>query len=83
MIRGEGDNAWKIEFPEVGGKFQSLANGDAISGPRPTMVAADEIHEFKTNTSIETWKRAIAKMPGDALMLLGTKHACSDADCRN
>lgn len=72
MIRGEGDNAWKIEFPETGSKFQSLANGEAISGPRPTLVAADEIHEFKTNHSIETWKRAIAKMPGDALMLLGT-----------
>lgn len=72
LIRGEGDNAWKIEFPESGSKFQSLANGEAISGPRPTLVAADEIHEFKNNTSIETWKRAIAKMPGDALMLLGT-----------
>jgi phage terminase large subunit-like protein len=72
IIRGEGDNAWKIEFPEIGGKFQSLANGQAISGPRPIMVAADEIHEFRTNDSIETWKRAIAKMPGDALMLLGT-----------
>jgi phage terminase large subunit-like protein len=72
IIRGEGDNAWKIEFPEIGGKFQSLANGQAISGPRPIMVAADEIHEFRTNDSIETWKRAIAKMPGDGLMLLGT-----------
>ncbi|MEQ1956002.1 terminase TerL endonuclease subunit [Mesorhizobium yinganensis] len=72
LIRGEGDNAWKIEFPESGSKFQSLANGEAISGPRPIMVAADEIHEFKANHAIETWKRAIAKMPGDALMLLGT-----------
>lgn len=72
IIRGEGDNAWKIEHPETQSKFQSLANGEAISGPRPTAVLADEIHEFKSNASIETWKRAIAKMPGDALMLLGT-----------
>ncbi len=72
LIRGEGDNAWKIEFPDSGSKFQSLANGEAISGPRPIMVAADEIHEFRANHAIETWKRAIAKMPGDALMLLGT-----------
>lgn len=72
VVRGEGDNAWKIEHPESGSKFQSLANGEAISGPRPTAVMADEIHEFKNNHSIETWKRAIAKMPGDALMLLGT-----------
>lgn len=77
LIRGEGDNAWKIEFPDSGSKFQSLANGEAISGPRPTLVAADEIHEFKNNYSIETWKRAIAKMPGDALMLLGTNTPAS------
>ena len=72
LIRGEGDNAWKIEHPDTGSKFQSLANGEAISGPRPAAVLADEIHEFKTATSIETWQRAIAKMPGDAMMLLGT-----------
>lgn len=72
IIRGEGDNAWKIEHPDTGSKFQALANGDAISGPRPVVVLADEIHEFKTNTSLETWQRAIAKMPGDAFMLLGT-----------
>jgi phage terminase large subunit-like protein len=77
LIRGEGDNAWKIEFPHAGAKFQSLANGEAISGPRPTAVLADEIHEFKHNTSIETWRRAIAKMPGDAIMLLGTNTPAS------
>ncbi|MDF2620215.1 MAG: Terminase [Xanthobacteraceae bacterium] len=78
LIRGEGDNAWKIEHPATGSKFQSLANGEAISGPRPVAVLADEIHEFKSNHSIETWKRAIAKMPGDALMLLGTNTPASD-----
>jgi len=78
LIRGEGDNAWKIEFPASDALFQSLANGEAISGPKPTLVAADEIHEFKTNTSIEVWKSAIAKMPGDALMLLGTNTPASD-----
>lgn len=77
IIRGEGDNAWKIEHPESGSKFQSLANGEAISGPRPAAVLADEIHEFKTSTSIETWQRAIAKMPGDAMMLLGTNTPAS------
>lgn len=77
VIRGELDNAWKIEFPDSASKFQSLANGEAISGPKPTLVAADEIHEFKSNGSIETWKRAIAKMPGDALMLLGTNTPAS------
>ena len=72
VLRGEADNAWKIEHPSSGSKFQSLANGEAISGPRPTAVLADEIHEFKSNAAIETWRRAIAKMPGDALMILGT-----------
>lgn len=78
IIRGVGDNAWKIEFPSNGGKFQTLANGEAISGPRPTFVPADEIHEFKSSHSIETWRRAIAKMPGDALMLLGTNTPASN-----
>ena len=77
LIRGEGDNAWKIEHPDTGSKFQALANGEAISGPRPTLVTADEIHEFKFGTSIETWRRAIAKMPGDAMMLLGTNTPAS------
>lgn len=77
IIRGEGDNAWKIEHPESGSVFRSLANGEAISGPRPTAVLADEIHEFKNNHSIETWKRAIAKMPGDAIMILGTNTPAS------
>jgi len=72
VLRGEADNAWKIEHPSSGSKFQSLANGEAISGPRPTAVLVDEIHEFKSNAAIETWRRAIAKMPGDALMILGT-----------
>lgn len=72
LIRGEGDNAWKIEHPETGSKFQALANGDAPSGPRPTLVAADEVHEFKSAQPIEIWQRAITKTPGDALMLLGT-----------
>ena len=78
LIRGEGDNAWKIEFPETDSLFQALANGEAVSGPKPTLVAADEIHEFKANTSIELWKQAIGKMPGDALMLLGTNTPASD-----
>lgn len=77
VIRGQLDNAWKIEFPETGSKFQSLANGENISGPRPCFVLADEVHEFKGGDPIEIWKRAIAKMPGDALMLMGTNTPAS------
>lgn len=77
VIRGTLDNAWKIEFPDTGSKFQSLANGENISGPRPCFVLADEIHEFKSGGPIEIWRRAIAKMPGDALMVLGTNTPAS------
>lgn len=72
VIRGTGDMAWKIEHPESGSKFQALASGDSVSGPRPTLVLADEIHEFKTDTAIELWAQALVKMPGDPLMMLGT-----------
>jgi phage terminase large subunit-like protein len=72
IIRGEGDNAWKIEHPDTQSFFRTLAGGDAQSGPRPACVLADEIHEFKHDHSIETWKRAIDKIAGSAMMILGT-----------
>jgi phage terminase large subunit-like protein len=77
VIRGFLDNAFKIEHPATNSVFQSLANGESISGPRPTLVSADEIHEFKSSASLETWQAAIAKMPGDALMLMGTNTPAS------
>lgn len=72
VIRGFGDNAWKIEHPGSGSKFEPVANSDAISGPKPTMVLGDEIHEMKTNKAISIWRAAIAKMSGDPMMVLGT-----------
>lgn len=72
LIRGEGKLAWQIERPETDSLFKALANGPAKSGPKPVVVAADEIHEFKSNEAIETWQAAVAKMSGDAMMLLGT-----------
>lgn len=77
VIRGTLSNSWKIEHPDTESFFQAVANGEAISGPRPTAVLADEIHEFKQEGSIETWQRAIAKMPGDAIMILGTNTPAS------
>ena len=72
IIRGEGDNAWKVEHPETQSFFRTLAGGESQSGPRPAAVLADEIHEFRTDHSIETWKRAIEKIAGNAMMILGT-----------
>lgn len=72
LIRGTGDLAYQIEHTASASKFKALASVDAISGPRPSAVLADEIHEMKTDKAIETWKAAITKMHGDPLMLMGT-----------
>jgi phage terminase large subunit-like protein len=77
LIRGEGKLAWQIERPATDSLFKALANGPAKSGPKPIFVGADEIHEFKEDVAIETWQRAIGKMPGDAMMLLGTNTPAS------
>lgn len=71
-LRGIGDNVWKIEHMASGSKFQALANGESVSGPRPVLVLADEIHEFKDDVAIETWTRAITKIAGDAMIILAT-----------
>ncbi|WP_231958667.1 terminase large subunit [Altererythrobacter sp. B11] len=72
VIRGEGDNAWKIEHPGSQSFFLPLADGKQQSGPRPRMVLADEIHEFATDTQIEIWQRAIDKIAGSAMTVLGS-----------
>jgi len=78
VIRGTGDNAWKIEHPDTSSKFQSMASVDSISGPRPYAVLADEIHEFKSAYALQIWKAAIDKMSGDPLMILGTNTPASN-----
>lgn len=83
IIRGFGDNAWKIEHPKSGSKFEPVANSNAISGPKPTLVLGDEIHEMKTNKSISIWRAAIAKMSGDPMMVLGTNTPSVDQHVGN
>ncbi len=78
IIRGTGDNAWKIEHRESNSIFQSMASVDSISGPKPSCVLADEIHEFKSSKAIQLWKASIDKMSGDPLMILGTNTPSSD-----
>lgn len=72
VIRGELENAWKIEHPDSGSFFQPIASGESLSGPRPNFVAGDEIHELTDENVLQTWKRGIDKVAGNALMLLGT-----------
>lgn len=76
-IRGFLGNAWKIEHPATESIFQALANVDSFSGPRPAVVCADEIHEFKDDYPLSIWRQAITKEPGDALMLMGTNTPAS------
>jgi len=40
VVRGEGDNAWKLEFVESGSIFQSLANGEAGSSAPASWCSA-------------------------------------------
>lgn len=70
--RGKGDNTWKIEHPSTQSFFLPLAGGAQQSGPRPRMILADEIHEFSVDTQIEIWRRAIAKVAGSAMMVMGS-----------
>lgn len=72
VVRGEGDNAWKIEHPTTGSFFRTLAGGERQSGPRPAAVLADEIHEFRSDTALLTWEEAIAKVATSAIMIMGT-----------
>jgi hypothetical protein len=72
VLRGELDNAWKIEHPATGSFFLPLAGGEQQSGPRPRMVLADEIHEFTTDGADPDLGSAIAKVAGSAMMVLGT-----------
>jgi len=78
LIRGTGQMAWMIEHPETGSLFRALAGDERVSGPRPSLVIGDEIHEWRTGGPIETWQAAIAKMPGDAMMILGTNTPAAD-----
>lgn len=72
VLSGENDNVWKIQHPSSQSFFLPLAGGAAQSGPRPRMVLADEIHEFTTGAQLEIWRRAITKVAGSAMMVLGT-----------
>jgi phage terminase large subunit-like protein len=72
VLRGEGDNTHKIEHASSQSFFLPLAGGAQQSGPRPRMVLADEIHEFSVDTQIEIWRRAITKISGSAMMVMGS-----------
>lgn len=83
ILRGTGDNCWKIEWDgsaEGLGTcfFRTIAPGESISGPKPRLVLADEVHEHPDDGPIELWTASIQKVPGDPLMILGTNTPGAD-----
>lgn len=78
VIRGTGEISWLIEHPGSRSKFLALAGDEKVNGPRPSFVAADEIHEWKSDGPIRTWKQALVKMPGNALLFLATNTPAED-----
>lgn len=78
LPRGTGDMTWMLEHPASGSKFRALAGDEKVNGPRPSFVAADEIHEWKTDGPLKTWRSAGAKMPGDFLLWMSTNTPAAD-----
>lgn len=78
LTRGTGDMIWMLEHPDSGSKFRSLAGDEKVNGPRPSYVAADEIHEWKSDGALKTWKSAGTKMPGDFLLWMSTNTPAAD-----
>lgn len=83
ILRGTGDLTWQIEWDgsDFGlgiSKLRNVSNGSSISGPKPSLVMADEIHEWDDAAILKIWTAALAKMPGDPLLLLGTNTPAAD-----
>jgi phage terminase large subunit-like protein len=78
FLRGVGELTWQIERRDTQSKMQALAIGDAMSGPKPTMVLVDEVHEIKSGHAIQQWASALGKQPRDGLMILCTNTPASN-----
>lgn len=78
LPRGTGDMTWMLEHPASSSKFRALAGDEKVNGPRPSFVAADEIHEWKSDGALKTWRSAGAKMPGDFLLWMSTNTPAAD-----
>jgi phage terminase large subunit-like protein len=78
IARGTGEMTWMLEHPASGSKFRALAGDEKVSGPRPSLVAADEIHEWRNDGPLRMWRSSGAKMPGDFLLLMTTNTPAAD-----
>jgi phage terminase large subunit-like protein len=78
LPRGTGEMTWMLEHPSSMSKFRALAGDEKVSGPRPSFVAADEIHEWRNDGPLRIWQSAGAKMPGDFLLWMSTNTPAAD-----
>lgn len=78
LPRGTGDMTWMLEHPASGSKFRALAGDEKVSGPRPSFVAADEIHEWRNDGPLRMWRSSGVKMPGDFLLFMTTNTPAAD-----
>jgi phage terminase large subunit-like protein len=73
VIRGVGDNAWKIEHPASRSVFRTMSgNATKVSGWRPDLVLADEVHEMPDRSLIDIWQASLAKNAAGGVMILCT-----------
>lgn len=78
LPRGTGEMTWMLEHPASMSKFRALAGDEKVSGPRPSLVLADEIHEWRNDGPLRIWQSAGAKMPGNFLLLMSTNTPAAD-----
>jgi phage terminase large subunit-like protein len=70
IVRGLGDNANKIEHPASRSVFQTASgNAGKVSGPRPTAVFVDELHELIDSALIDRWTDALAKNAAGGILI--------------
>ncbi len=73
VVRGEGDNAHKIEHPGSKSVFKTMSGkATQVSGPRPTAVFIDEVHEIIDAKLIDMWAKALAKNALGGFLFLAT-----------
>lgn len=77
VVRGEGDNAWKVEWDGTDDglstcKFEPVAVTTFASGFKPRCCLGDEVHEHKSGETIGMWRAALNKQAGDTLLILGS-----------
>ncbi len=68
---GTGLKTWNLAYEQKGAFFRPISSDNAQSGPRPHMALIDEIHEHKTNNTVEMM-RAGTKGRRQALIFMIT-----------